>query len=1052
MKAFLQASGLWRIVNGTNTRPAAAGPDQLAWDVSDDMALGHLTLRMSHNIRNHVGASSAATWTALQTAYGAVGVSRIYGDFKALVSFKFSVSQNPQAEIERFNVHERRLAAQQVIIPNAIQAMLLLAALPAKWDHIAAIYLQGKQIANVDPIEVRQAIVAEFDRTNSGGQQHAHRISAIKRKGEHPKWKGKAPANKSSPAEGEQRPDSSSKKRTRTRKPKGKGQAYNVDRSPSPNPFTLAAPAIVEPARPQIVLQQSRAPLNKPHVVASYNSHGVTYSSVAASGGGRFSGIPPVPGPSTMQRERALLQRMNVRPTTEPLKSLGALKKHADFMAKSPAVQAAVAATEPQQPVASSSSRTLDDIVPTPPLVDFRTLKFGSKRKVRKTLLARMGLPKINQQGTRKRQQPLTPSTIVEVSDEDDDRSPEDVYDELFGGNNLDDEIAESAGLCPVSAIQIDDDGCGSVGVFDDHYDPRQVIHSNINRIHTNDGNALQHHLYVACNSSSKLKIGEVYDKVLTSDKISTVNCAKCENNIKFIADTGASDTFTYDKSDFVTFTKMDGRVKTANEKASLDIQGYGTVFIKHTILVNEREYSVTTKLSPVYYAPGMAYRLISIGSLLQKGYRLYGDKRKMLIRKPDNTTVMAFHPHALDPSIYWLSAQLVKSTSALSALVMNLQGHELWHQRLGHPSSDVLRQVSKHTTGTPVRLEIPQRLPICRGCAQGKMTSSSFPDSSSRAEEPFALIHSDLKTIPVLSYHKYKYILTFFDDHTSHGWITFLKDKASTYQAWLNFIAMVKTQYKKDVAGIMSDMGGEFTSLKLTEKLKELGIKIYRSVPHMAQQNGRAERFNRTLFEKSEAMRHHACLPKSWWEFCVKYAVHVYNRTPLQRHKFKSPFESLNKEKPDLSHLRTMGCSAYVFLHEDQRQDKLSPHAELMTFIGMTDGVKGWKFMRSTQRIFHATKAVFDESTFLHCPEEGSRASIPGIETGLLPIDEQNIPPEDDHHDLPRPPPPVESDAIWRPRAPYPYVPRHYGNNNDDDQPPYNYPPLPPSTPSTPS
>jgi transposase InsO family protein len=93
-----------------------------------------------------------------------------------------------------------------------------------------------------------------------------------------------------------------------------------------------------------------------------------------------------------------------------------------------------------------------------------------------------------------------------------------------------------------------------------------------------------------------------------------------------------------------------------------------------------------------------------------------------------------------------------------------------------------------------------------------------------------------------------------------------------------------------------MSDMGGKFTSHKLLDRFKELGIKVLNSVPHMPQQNGRAERFNRTLFEKAEAMRHFACLPKSWWEFCVEYAVYVYNRTPCKRLSYKSPYESLNK------------------------------------------------------------------------------------------------------------------------------------------------------------
>ena len=84
-----------------------------------------------------------------------------------------------------------------------------------------------------------------------------------------------------------------------------------------------------------------------------------------------------------------------------------------------------------------------------------------------------------------------------------------------------------------------------------------------------------------------------------------------------------------------------------------------------------------------------------------------------------------------------------------------------------------------------------------------------------------------------------------------------------------------------------------------------------------------------------------------------------------MQWLKYTSPYELLYELKPDIAHMHTLGCAAYVFLHEDQCHDALSPHAELMTFIGYADGVKGWKFMRSTNVIFYATKAVFDESTF---------------------------------------------------------------------------------------
>ena len=91
MKGYLQSQGLWRVANGTVTHPTDDQPvEQAKWDILDDMAQGALTLHISPNCCNHIGATPAEMWTALETAYRQVGISRIYGDFKALVSFRLS--------------------------------------------------------------------------------------------------------------------------------------------------------------------------------------------------------------------------------------------------------------------------------------------------------------------------------------------------------------------------------------------------------------------------------------------------------------------------------------------------------------------------------------------------------------------------------------------------------------------------------------------------------------------------------------------------------------------------------------------------------------------------------------------------------------------------------------------------------------------------------------------------------------------------------------------------------------------------------------------------
>ena len=168
-------------------------------------------------------------------------------------------------------------------------------------------------------------------------------------------------------------------------------------------------------------------------------------------------------------------------------------------------------------------------------------------------------------------------------------------------------------------------------------------------------------------------------------------------------------------------------------------------------------------------------------------------------------------------------------------------------------------------------------------------MTSKSFPQSLTHASKPFERIHSDLKSFPVESYHRYKYFISFLDDYSSYAWVVCIRTKDAAISALRNFVAMVQTQYDSKIVEWMSDAGGEYKSDEFITALKELGIKILQSVPYQPQQNGRAERLNRTIMEKSQALRFDACLPQSWWEFSINHAVHLYNRTPIKRLKWKT-------------------------------------------------------------------------------------------------------------------------------------------------------------------
>ncbi|KIM57110.1 hypothetical protein SCLCIDRAFT_1143692, partial [Scleroderma citrinum Foug A] len=99
-------------------------------------------------------------------------------------------------------------------------------------------------------------------------------------------------------------------------------------------------------------------------------------------------------------------------------------------------------------------------------------------------------------------------------------------------------------------------------------------------------------------------------------------------------------------------------------------------------------------------------------------------------------------------------------------------------HQRFGHPSKEVL-QPCKHMQRFP-DIHFPTEDCVCPGCTLGKMPNQAIPENKRHATKPFELVHSDLKSFLVTSYWKFKYIITFYDDFTSHTWTMALCSKAA--------------------------------------------------------------------------------------------------------------------------------------------------------------------------------------------------------------------------------------------------------------------------------
>ena len=120
--------------------------------------------------------------------------------------------------------------------------------------------------------------------------------------------------------------------------------------------------------------------------------------------------------------------------------------------------------------------------------------------------------------------------------------------------------------------------------------------------------------------------------------------------------------------------------------------------------------------------------------------------------------------------------------------------------------------------------------------------------------------------------------------------------------------------------------------------------IETQTSMPDTLQQNGQAERFQQTILNGAEAMRHHTGLSNGFWIYAVKAKLHTYNITPIKRADYKTPTELWSSIKLNITHLRVFGCQAWVHILK-KRRHKLEPKSQEMIFVGSKPGSKGYQF-----------------------------------------------------------------------------------------------------------
>ena len=137
------------------------------------------------------------------------------------------------------------------------------------------------------------------------------------------------------------------------------------------------------------------------------------------------------------------------------------------------------------------------------------------------------------------------------------------------------------------------------------------------------------------------------------------------------------------------------------------------------------------------------------------------------------------------------------------------------------------------------------------------------------------------------------KYFLTFIDDRRRYVWVYPLKHKSEVFDRFLEWKAMVEKASGYDLKILHTDNGGEFTSTKFEEYLKSEGICHEYTIPKTPEQDGVAERQNRTLVETACSMLIDSKLPHKFWAEALSTATYLRNRSPTKVIEGMTPYKA---------------------------------------------------------------------------------------------------------------------------------------------------------------
>lgn len=416
-------------------------------------------------------------------------------------------------------------------------------------------------------------------------------------------------------------------------------------------------------------------------------------------------------------------------------------------------------------------------------------------------------------------------------------------------------------------------------------------------------------------------------------------------NKDDWYVDSGASAHFVADEK-WLQNTSNSENVKEiiAANKETMTVSCKGVVKIK--TCVDNTINDVTIR--DVFCVPKLSTNLLSVSQMIKAGNKVKFDEGGCSIYSKDNQLVGTATQMN---NVYKLNIVDDESLLAMST----------WHRKFGHANGSTLNQMMRNESviGMKTDTEMIESKNNCIVCCEGKQTRMPFPKKGYRAECILGLVHMDVcGPIETRSIGGSRYFLIIVDDFSKMAFGYFLKSKGDVFNQVKHFVAMAENQTNCLIKIVRSDNGGEFCNKNFEAFFSQKGILHQLTTPYTPEQNGSAERMNRTVVEKAKCLMFDAKLDKRFWAEAINHAIYLRNRIPAAGMGNKTPIEIWTGRKPDVNNLCVFGSKAMVHVPKEKRL-KLDRKSKQMIFVGFSDHTKGYRLYDPANNIVILSRDV---------------------------------------------------------------------------------------------